>query len=657
MQQTQPNVAIVPTPGMGHLIPLVELANQLALHHNFLVTFIIPTDGSPMKPQRRVLQSLPNSISTIFLPPTNFDDLPEDLLMVFGTDALEVAKEFGILSFIFFPSNALVLSFVLHLPELDKKVTCEFRDLPEPLQLPGCVPIHGRDLADSVQHKKSETYKWLLGVAKQYHHFAAGIMVNSFMDLELAVFKALMEGDRSGFRPPVYPVGPLIQNAFINEAEHEQSDCLKWLDEQPSGSVLFISFGSGGTLSQEQLNELALGLEMSGQRFLWVVRSPHERAANATYFSVQSIEDPFDFLPKGFVERTKGVGLVVSSWAPQVQILSHESTGGFLSHCGWNSILESIVHGVPLIAWPLYAEQKMNAVQLTDDLKVAMRVQVNENGLVGKEDIAKCARGLIGGEEGKLLRKNMRKHKDAAANVLSQDGSSTKSLAQPLLFCGQPRENLRVRVSRAGCTDMEKPIATLDKDTTCSSWNYCGQRLATGSVDGTLSIFDSRDPASSSFTCSSRTKVYDGGIIKVVWVPPEYGDAIACICIDGSLLLWEEVVEDAQPLQWKLYKSFKTNSAQLLDVQFGVSSTSLKMVAAYSDGHVRVYELPDPLELKNWQLQAEFQNVIESLATFARASCLSASISWNPLKGENQESSFVLGFNSNTLQLNSSKVC
>ncbi|KAJ0047974.1 hypothetical protein Pint_15017 [Pistacia integerrima] len=462
-QQTQPHVAIVPTPGMGHLIPLVELAKRLALSHNFLVTFIIPTDGSPMKPQRQVLQALPNSVSSIFLPPASFEDLPEDVKIetritlslvrslsalretlkvltestklvalvadLFGTDALEVAKEFGILPFIFFPTNAMVLSMVLHLPELDEKFSCEFRDLPEPVQFPGCVPIHGRDLADPVQDKKNEAYKWIVGIAKQYP-LAAGIMVNSFVDLEPGAFKALMEGDGSGFSPPVYPVGPLIQNALIIEAEHENSGCLKWLDEQPSGSVLFVCFGSGGTLSQEQLNELASGLEMSGQRFLWVVRGPHEKAANATYFSVQSIEDPFDFLPKGFLDRTKGMGLVVPSWAPQVQVLSHVSTGGFLSHCGWNSTLESVVHGVPIIAWPLYAEQKMNAVLLTDDLKVAMRVKMNENGLVGKEDIAKYARGLIKGEEGKSLRNKMRELKDAAATVLGQEGSSTKSLAK-----------------------------------------------------------------------------------------------------------------------------------------------------------------------------------------------------------------------------------
>ncbi|XP_024026951.1 protein SEH1 isoform X2 [Morus notabilis] len=150
---------------------------------------------------------------------------------------------------------------------------------------------------------------------------------------------------------------------------------------------------------------------------------------------------------------------------------------------------------------------------------------------------------------------------------------------------------------------MEKSLVDLENGTTCSSWNYSGQRLAAGSADGFLSIFDARDSASSSFTRSSKSRVHDTGIVKVVWIPPEYGDAVACVCADGTLSLWEEVVEDAQPLQWKLCKSFKSNSSQVLDVQFGVSLSGLKMVAAYSDGHIRVYELLDPLELKNWQLQ------------------------------------------------------
>ncbi|KAI7993416.1 Protein SEH1 [Camellia lanceoleosa] len=203
---------------------------------------------------------------------------------------------------------------------------------------------------------------------------------------------------------------------------------------------------------------------------------------------------------------------------------------------------------------------------------------------------------------------------------------------------------------------MEKSVVTFDKGTTCSSWNYCGERLATGSIDGTLAIFDSVDPASSSFTCTSTSRVREVSIVKVVWVPPEYGDGVACICADGTLSLWEEVAEDTKPLQWKLCKDFETSSNQVLDMQFGVSFTSLKLVAAYSNGHVKVYELLDPLELKNWQLQAEFQNVIDSVSKFGKAACLSASISWTPQRGESQQLSFVLGFNSNVMQLNSAKV-
>jgi hydroquinone glucosyltransferase len=444
---------------MGHLIPLVELAKRLVVHHDFLVTLLIPSDGSPMKPQKAVLEALPNAISAIFLPPVSLDDLSEDAMAearisltltrslpalrdsfkvlaessrlvalvvdLFGIEAFDVAKEFGVSSYLLFPTTAMVLSLVFYLPELDETYSCEYRDLPEPVKLPGCVPVRGTDLIDPIQDRKNEVYKGILQMAKRYP-LAAGIMVNSFLDLEPGSFKALMEGKEG--RPPVYPVGPLVQSGSDHGAYG--LECLRWLDEQPNNSVLFVSFGSGGTLSHEQLHELALGLEMSGQRFLWVVRSPHEKAANATYFSVQSIKDPFDFLPDGFLERTKGVGLVVPSWAPQVQVLKHGSTGGFLTHCGWNSTLESILHGVPLIAWPLYAEQRMNSVLLADDLKVALRVKVNDKGLVGHEDISNYARCLIEGEEGKLLKSKMKELRIAADRALSEEGSSAKSLAE-----------------------------------------------------------------------------------------------------------------------------------------------------------------------------------------------------------------------------------
>ncbi|KAK4486356.1 hypothetical protein RD792_009028 [Penstemon davidsonii] len=203
---------------------------------------------------------------------------------------------------------------------------------------------------------------------------------------------------------------------------------------------------------------------------------------------------------------------------------------------------------------------------------------------------------------------------------------------------------------------MDNPILTLDKGTRCTAWNYSGQRLAAGLADGALAIYDSTDPASSTFSCTSRFKVQESSILRIVWVPPEYGDVVACVTADGTLSLWEEVVEDTEGPQWRLCKCFDRNTSQILDVQFGNNGTCLKLVAAYSDGQVKIYELLDTLELGKWQLQAEFQNVIDLVSKYSNASCLSASISWNPQRSEVQQSNFVLGFNSNIPPLNSAKV-
>ena len=451
--EQKPHIAIFPSPGMGHLIPLLELAKLLALHHNFHITCIISALGSPSKAMKEVLQVLPTSIDHVFLPPVSSEDLegllPEvqtiltltrslpplrDVLKstrfaafivdTFGMDALDVAKEFNISPYIFFLSNAFALSLVLHLPKLDETISGEYRDQAEPLKLPGCVPIHGRDLAEPVQDRTSDWYKMFLRSTKRMR-LAEGIMFNTFMELEENAIKALLDEEAKSL--PLYPIGPIVQTGSSNQVKG--SDCLRWLDNQPHGSVLFVCFGSGGTLSYEQTNELAFGLELSEQKFLWVVRTPNNESADAAYLSDQTLENnPLTSLPKGFVERTKGQGLVVPSWAPQIQVLSHSSTGGFLSHCGWNSTLESIIQGIPLIAWPLFAEQRMNAVLLAEDLKVAIRPKANYKGLVDREEIAKVVKGLMVGEEGKKVHSRMKDLKDAAENALSADGSSTKAL-------------------------------------------------------------------------------------------------------------------------------------------------------------------------------------------------------------------------------------
>ncbi|XP_071918414.1 hydroquinone glucosyltransferase-like [Coffea arabica] len=465
METIQSHIAFLPSPGMGHLIPLTEFAKRLVLHHNFLVTLILPSDGSPMSAQKSYLQSLPATITPIYLPSVSFDDLPEDtrvetrialtisrslpaihdalfqllitkpcsrpisalVVDLFGSNAFRLARDLNMSSYMFFTSTAMSFSLLVHLPKLDQTYTCEYRDLTEAVVLPGCVPLLGKDFLDAIQERKNDAYNLLLELCKEYGS-ADGILINSFVELEFGALKALKE--EGWFKPPIYPVGPLIQTRSINEVVPESSGCLEWLNNQPTKSVLFVCLGSGGTLSQEQINEMAFGLEMSEQRFLWIVRSPHQTAANAAFFTNKSVNNPLNFVPKGFLKRTKEKGLVVPSWAPQIQVLSHGSTGGFVSHCGWNSVLESIVHGVPLIAWPLYAEQKMNAVVLTEDLKAALKVKADKIGLVGREQIAKLAKDLIQGDEGKDVRDKMKQLKDAAARAFELDGSSSISLAQ-----------------------------------------------------------------------------------------------------------------------------------------------------------------------------------------------------------------------------------
>ncbi|KAK9698481.1 hypothetical protein RND81_08G107600 [Saponaria officinalis] len=464
MDGKTPHIAMIPTPGMGHLIPLTELARRLTESFNFSITILLPNDGStPSNSTLSLLNSLPNSITHHFLPPADISDLPQtaavetriiltltrslpqlrDSLRVisestrfvalvtdhFGVSFFDLAKEFGALPYMFFLSGALGLCFGFELPKLDKLYTCEYRDLPEPVRFcPGSVPVHGSDFIEPVQHRKSEAYKGMLDMAGRFYD-VAGIFVNSFPDLEPAAFKYLNDEkirDENKI-PPVYSIGPVVKSG--SESEPDGSRCIEWLDKQPRGSVLFVSFGSGGSLSHEQIVELAHGLELSGVRFLWVFKRPNDKVSNASFFSVDNkMDDPLAFLPKGFLDRTNGLGLVVPSWAPQVRVLSHGSTGGFLTHCGWNSTMESVVHGVPMIAWPLFAEQKFNAVILADDLKVVARVKPNEEGLIKREQIVEYVRSLMKGEEGEVMRYRMKDLKEKAELALSEGGSSDKSL-------------------------------------------------------------------------------------------------------------------------------------------------------------------------------------------------------------------------------------
>ncbi|XP_048331152.2 anthocyanidin 3-O-glucosyltransferase 5-like [Ziziphus jujuba] len=461
---TKPHVAVVASPGMGHIVPLFELAKRLVTHHGLRVSFLnITTEASTAQTQLLHSPDLPSGLDVVDLPPVDLSTIvSEDALVLtrlcinvdesfrclksvllklgkpnavvidlFCTQALEVCEELSIPLYSFCTTSSAFLAFSLYLPTMDREIEGEYVDLPEAVQLPGCSRVRIEDLLDQVRDRKNDDYKWFLYHVSRLPK-AAGILINTWEDLEPVALRAIRENPtyQEIPIPQIYPVGPLIKDTEPLTAS--VVDCLAWLDKQPTDSVIFIALGSGGTLSTQQLTEFAWGLERSRQRFLWVVRLPSDIACDSASFFGAGYEANGwkEYLPEGFLERTKEVGLVVSSWAPQVAVLSHPSTGAFVSHCGWNSSLESIMCGVPMIGWPLYSEQRMNATMLMEDVGVLTKPVVEPGQeTIGRLEIERLMRTAIEGEKGKASRRKAKELKESARKALSTGGTSYESLS------------------------------------------------------------------------------------------------------------------------------------------------------------------------------------------------------------------------------------
>ncbi|MCL7030856.1 hypothetical protein MKW94_027284 [Papaver nudicaule] len=256
-----------------------------------------------------------------------------------------------------------------------------------------------------------------------------GVLVNSFYELE----PAYAEHYKSILDRKTWHVGPVsLQNtSTLDKALRgkkptlDENYVLNWLDSKEPNSVLYVSFGSVSRVSNNQLLELAMGLESSGYPFIWVVRQIKN-------------DDENGFLPKGFEERIEGRGLIIRDWAPQVLILDHPAVGGFMTHCGWNSMLEAISAGVPMITWPMFAEQFYNEKFVTQVIKTGaqlgakeynMWVDAKNVSLVKKEAIATVVTQLMGdGEEAKGMRRRAKEIGEMAKRSVEEGGSSYTGL-------------------------------------------------------------------------------------------------------------------------------------------------------------------------------------------------------------------------------------
>lgn len=195
---------------------------------------------------------------------------------------------------------------------------------------------------------------------------------------------------------------------------------MEWLDSQETDTVVYVNFGSITVMTSEQLTEFAWGLMNSKKTFLWIIRADLVAGATAV-------------LPPEFVEETRSRGFL-ASWCPQEKVLSHRAIGGFLTHCGWNSTVESICAGVPLICWPFFAEQQTNCRYSCEEWGIGMEIE----GDVKREEIERLERELMQGEKGReMKRKALEWRKFAEEATMSPSGSSFlnfNKMVSPELF-------------------------------------------------------------------------------------------------------------------------------------------------------------------------------------------------------------------------------
>ncbi|KAL8041411.1 hypothetical protein ABFS82_10G162000 [Erythranthe guttata] len=228
----------------------------------------------------------------------------------------------------------------------------------------------------------------------------------------------------------IWALGPFNPLSSL-PSSNPNNKCLSWLDKHGPNSVILVSFGTTTSFSNKQIEEIALGLERSEQKFIWVLREADKGDIFTTTKEIKKFTElP---LPEGFEERVKERGLVlVNEWAPQLEILGHVSTGGFLSHCGWNSCLEGISMGVPMATWPLHSDQPANAALVTKGLKIGVEAKkwcVEEGEVVTSADVVEeVVRKLMVSEEGGLMRKRAAELGGAVRDSWMEGGAAREEM-------------------------------------------------------------------------------------------------------------------------------------------------------------------------------------------------------------------------------------
>ncbi|KAK7400760.1 hypothetical protein VNO78_12066 [Psophocarpus tetragonolobus] len=289
--------------------------------------------------------------------------------------------------------------------------------------LPGEIKVTIMQVAPLAKNKQKSGMDKLLLEAVESELRSYGVVVNSFYELE----KVYADHFRKVLGRKAWHIGPLsLCNKDSEEKAHrgkqasiDEHECLKWLDTKRPNSVIYVCFGSVVNLSDSELREIAMGLRASGQQFIWVVR--------------KSGKDGEKWILDGFEKRMEGKGLIIRGWAPQVLILEHEAIGAFVTHCGWNSTLEAVTAGVPMVTWPLFADQFYNEKLVTEVLKIGVPVGVKtwvgfEGANVASDAVEKAVKRIMNGKEAIEMRNKAKVLSQQARLAMEEGGSSYTDL-------------------------------------------------------------------------------------------------------------------------------------------------------------------------------------------------------------------------------------
>lgn len=436
-KQGRRRIVLVPIPAQGHISPMMQLAKALHLK-GFSITvaqtkfsYFSPLDDFTDFQFITIPESLPESdlknLGQILLAlklnkecQPGFKECLSQLLLQHSNEiscviydeflyfAEAAAKEFNIPSVIFSTTSATAF----RCRSVFDKILNEFKKKQDEL-VPEFHPLRYKDFPDSRRASlESITELYLDAVDKRT---SSSVIINTASCLESSSLSCLQES----LEIPVYSIGPLHMVASTpTSLLEENKSCIEWLNMQKQNSVIFVGLGSLTLMEINEVMEMVSGLAASNQNFLWVIRPGSIRGS-----------EWLESLPEVFNEMVSDRGYIVK-WAPQKEVLAHPAVGGFWSHCGWNSTLESLGEGVPMICKPFTGDQKVNARYLECVWKIGMQVE----GELDRGAVERAVRRLMVGEEGKNMRKRAVSLKEKLRGSVRSGGSSHNSLEEFVSF-------------------------------------------------------------------------------------------------------------------------------------------------------------------------------------------------------------------------------